>query len=104
MCFTQGLYWTQSYPLLGATLVTISIDELNRKRLLSIASDLQKKTGERVDFDEVISHITQHYESNQKRPDLWDIFTHPLPSVQFEELYREMIRERRRDSKLSTSS
>ena len=61
-------------------LATISIGEVNRKRLLSIASDLQKKTGKRVDFDEVISHLTEACESKQPRQDLWDLFTQPCPA------------------------
>ncbi len=82
-------------------MATISIGEANRKRLLSIASDLQKKTGERVDFDEVISHLAEAYESKQPRQDFWDLFTQPLPSVRFKDFHREMLKERKRDDKQS---
>ena len=82
-------------------MATISIGEVNRKRLLSIASDL-KKTGKRVDFDEVISHVTEACESKQPRQVLWDLFTQPLRGVHFKDLHREMLKERKRDDKQSS--
>lgn len=80
-------------------MATISIDESTRKKLLSIAADLQKEYGERVDFDRVIDYLTESYESRQRRPELWNRFTQPIPGVKFDEAYDELMRERRRDER-----
>ncbi len=80
-------------------MATISIDESTRKKLLSIAADLQKEYGERVDFDRVISYLTESYASKQRRPEVWDLFTQPVPGVKFDEAYKEMMAERERDEK-----
>ncbi len=70
-------------------MVTIWIDESTRKRLLSIAADLQKESSERVDFDRVISYLTETYQSKKPSVELWDRFTQPIPGVKFQALYRE---------------
>ena len=82
-------------------MATISIGEVNRKRLLSIASDL-KKTGKRVDFDEVISHVTEACESKQPRQVLLGPLHAAPAGVRFKDLHREMLKERKRDDKQSS--
>ena len=44
---------------------TIKIDEENYKWLLKIASDIQKKLGKRVSFDEALTEI----KNKQKKKD-----------------------------------
>ncbi|HZY94111.1 MAG TPA: hypothetical protein VFE98_04520 [Candidatus Bathyarchaeia archaeon] len=80
-------------------MATISIDESTRKKLLSIAADLQKEYGERVDFDRVIDYLTESYESKKPRLEYWDQFTKGISGVKFEDAYRELMRERRRDER-----
>ena len=43
---------------------TIKIDEENYKWLLKIASDIQKKLGRRVSFDEALTEIKKKIKKN----------------------------------------
>lgn len=81
-------------------MATISIEESTRKKLLSIAADLQKEKGERVDFDHVISYLTESFHSKRRRPELFERFASGIPGVKFQDAYDELMRERRRDEKL----
>jgi len=78
-------------------MVTIAINDENRRKLLSIAADLQKKTGRRVDFDEVISFLTRTYERNLRRMEMFQLFCRPVVGADFNSLYAELIAERRKD-------
>ncbi len=78
-------------------MVTIAITEENRRKLLSIAADLQKKTGRRVDFDEVISYLTRTYERSIRRSELFELFCKPVEGGDLNTLYAELISERRED-------
>ena len=78
-------------------MTTIAINEKTRKLLLKIAADLQKETGERVSFDTVVSYLIDLYETQQLDLELWKSFTEPIPEVTFEDMYSELIAERRLD-------
>lgn len=45
---------------------TIKIDEKNYKWLLKIASDIQKKLGRRVSFDEALTEIKNKIKKKEK--------------------------------------
>jgi len=78
-------------------LTTIAIKEKTRKLLLKIAADLQREKGERVNFDTVVSYLIDLYETQQLDLELWKSFTEPIPEVTFEDMYSELIAERRLD-------
>jgi hypothetical protein len=78
-------------------MVTIAINDENRKRLLAIAADLQKKSGKKINFDDVISYLAKVYEQDFRRPELFEQFCQPIAGVSFETLYAELIMERKRD-------
>jgi hypothetical protein len=44
-------------PLVSMGNTTISISEDLRKQLLKVAAELQARTGEKVDYDEVVRHL-----------------------------------------------
>ena len=81
-------------------MVTIAVDNETGKKLLEIASDLQKKLGRRVDFNETISYLISLYEKKRKNPELFKLFCKPIEGLRFEGVYQELIEERRRDEKL----
>ena len=78
-------------------MVTISIREETRKKILFIAGDLQKQKGDRVDFDQVINYLADAYKKSERKTDLFELFCKPVPKVKFENLYGNLIRERRMD-------
>jgi len=77
--------------------VTIAIKDENRKKLLLIAADLQKKSSKKVDFDDVISFLTRTYEHNLRRREVFEFFCRPVAGADFGDLYAELIAERRKD-------
>ena len=81
-------------------MVTIAVDNETRRKLLGIASDLQKKLGRRVDFNETISYLISLYEKERKNPELFKLSCKPIEGLRFEGVYQELIEERRRDEKL----
>jgi hypothetical protein len=78
-------------------MVTIAIKDENRKKLLLIAADIQKKSSRKVDFDDVISFLTRSYEHNLRRMEMFELFCKPVPGVDFGNLYVELVAERRKD-------
>jgi hypothetical protein len=82
-------------------MTTISIKEDTRKKLLRIAGDLQKKTQERADFDTVIQFLIDAYNEKQVDFEAWSKFTTPLPGIDFNSLYHDLIMERQLDEKHS---
>ena len=78
-------------------MTTIAIKEKTRKLLLKIAADLQREKGERVNFDTVVSYLINLYETQQVDLETWRSFTEPIPGVTFEDMYSELITERRLD-------
>ncbi len=80
-------------------MVTISISEETRRKILSIAGDLQRLKGERVDLDEVISYLTDAYRKGEKRKDLFELFCRPVSGARFRDLYASLVRERRMDER-----
>ncbi len=79
-------------------MVTIAIDESIRKKLLMIAANLQKKFGRKINYNDVLQYLTQLYEENTKNPEYFKHFCEPIqPDITFNELYGELIKERRRD-------
>lgn len=79
-------------------MATISIKEKTRKELLQIAADLQKIRQERVDFDTVIQYLIALYSRQKFDLDAWRTFTQPIPNTSFEEMYAELLSERRLDN------
>ena len=81
-------------------MVTIAIDETIRKKLLMIAASLQKKLGRKINYNVVLQYLTQIYEENTKNPEYFKRFCEPIQSgIKFDEIYGELIQERRRDEK-----
>ena len=78
-------------------MTTISIKEDTRKKLLRIAGEIQKKTQERADFDTVIRFLIDVYTEKQIDPEAWRKFTDPIPGVDFNSVYQELVLERRLD-------
>jgi 23S rRNA-/tRNA-specific pseudouridylate synthase len=80
-------------------MTTISIKEDTRKGLLRIAGEIQKRTHERVDFDSVIQFLIELYDKNQFDSKAWRQFTKPIPGVDFDIVYKDLIMERKTDDK-----
>lgn len=59
--------------------------------MLKVAAELQMKLGRRVDLNEAIRYLL----TRDKRPDLLEEACRPVPG--FEEAYRELVKERRKD-------
>ncbi len=76
---------------------TVYVKPETKKELIKISGELQMRLGRRVDFDDVIIFLIKYYRSNQKNKKLFELFTSPIPNVSFEECYRELIEERRRE-------
>lgn len=72
--------------------------------MLSIAGELQKLKGERVDFDQVINYLADVFKKNERRMDLFELFCKPVRKTKFENLYGELIRERRMDESVRKRS
>jgi len=79
-------------------MATISVKEETRRRLLRIAADLQKATGQRVDLDATIRHLIELYEHRKVDLEAWHDFTRPIPGLTFDDLYQELLQERRRNN------
>jgi hypothetical protein len=78
-------------------MTTISIKEDTRKKLLQIAGELQKRTQSRADFDSVIRFLIENYMQKQIDQEAWSKFTTPVPGMNFDSVYRDLILERGRD-------
>ena len=70
---------------------TISVTEDVKEALLRVASELQLRLGRRVDLNEAIRYLLLR----DKRPELLEEACRPVPG--FEDAYRELMGERRRD-------
>lgn len=79
-------------------MTTIAIREETRRRLLQVAADLQKERGERCDFDSVIAHLIDAYERQKVDVKAWRQFAKPIPGIDFDALYRDLLQERRLDN------
>ena len=75
------------------------LKEDTKKKLTMVAADLQKKTGERVDFDTAISYLIDRYLEESKDWEKFAEFCEPLEKVTKEELLDELYRGRREDEK-----
>ncbi len=80
-------------------MTTIAVSNATKRRLLEVAADLQRRLGRKVDFDDAISYLISLYEENAKRYELFELFCSSIKEASFEELYRELVEERRRDEK-----
>jgi hypothetical protein len=80
-------------------LTTISIKEDTRKKLLQIAGELQKRTQIRADFDSVIQFLIENYAQKQIDQEAWSKFTAPIPGIDFDTAYHDLILERGLDEK-----
>lgn len=76
---------------------TIYVSPETKKELIKISGELQARWGHRVNFDDVIKFLIKCYRSRQRRKELFELFTSPIPGVSFEECYEELIEERRRE-------
>lgn len=81
-------------------MVTIAISKETRRKLLEIASELQKNSEKKLDFEDVIEYLITLHEHKMKKPELFEAFCRPIEKVSFEEIYGELIKERRRDEEL----
>ncbi len=75
------------------------LKEDTKKKLTMVAADLQKKTGERVDFDTAISYLIDRYLEESKDWEKFAEFCEPLEKVTKEELLDELYKGRREDEK-----
>ncbi len=73
-------------------MTTVAVTKEVKRRLLRVASELQLKLGRKVDLNEAISYLLTR---EKRRPDLLEAASRPVPG--FEEGYRELIQERRKD-------
>lgn len=80
-------------------MVTISISEETRKKILSIAGELQKRKGRRVDFDEVIKYLAYMHEKREQKQELFELFCSPVGRVRFKDVYAMLMKERRMDER-----
>ncbi|MGB9727726.1 MAG: VapB-type antitoxin [Nitrososphaeria archaeon] len=71
---------------------TISVTEDVKEALLKIASELQIRWGRRVDLNEAIRYLISR---SVKRPELLEKACKPIEG--FEEAYKELKEERRKD-------
>jgi len=75
----------------------IYVSSETKRELIKISGELQAMWGRRVDFDDVIRFLIRCYRSRQKNKELFKLFASPIPNVSFDECYRELIEERRRE-------
>ena len=73
-------------------MTTISVTEDVKEALLRVASELQIKLGRRVDLNEAIRYLLTR---GSRKPELLEEACRPLEG--FEEAYKELLEERRRD-------
>ncbi len=83
-------------------MTTIAVSNATKRKLLEVAADLQRRLGRKVDFDDAISYLISLYEENAKRYELFELFCRPVKEASFEELYRELVEERRQDEERET--
>jgi len=76
-------------------MTTISIKNETHKKLLKIAADLQRRLETRIDFDFTISFLTDLYERQKQKIDLFQEFCKEIPNVSFDNAY-EILREGRK--------
>ncbi|MFO8017617.1 MAG: hypothetical protein R6U96_03220 [Promethearchaeia archaeon] len=69
------------------------------RKLPKVAADLQKKTGERVDFDAAVSFLITRYLEQEKNWEKFDEFYKPLEGLSREELLEELKKGRSEDEK-----
>lgn len=68
----------------------IMLNNNTKTRLRKVAADLQKKSGEQVDFDTSISSLISQYREKEKNWDLFDEFCEPVEGLTKEELLDEL--------------
>ena len=73
-------------------MTTVAVTREVKRRLLRVASELQLKLGRKVELNEAISYLLTR---EKRRADLLGAASRSLPG--FEEGYRELIQERRKD-------
>jgi len=73
-----------------------------KTKLVKVAADLQKKTGERVDFDEAISFLIDQYLKQETDWEKFEIFSETIENITTEELMEELREGRKEDEKKSS--
>lgn len=72
-----------------------------KTKLVKVAADLQKKTGERIDFDEAISFLIDQYLNQEEDWEKFDIFSKTIENITSEEFLDELREGRKEDEKKS---
>ena len=78
---------------------TVMFKDETKTKLTKIAADLQKKTGERVDYDKAISFLINKYLEEQKNWKKFDEFCEPIKDLTKDELLEELYKGREEDEK-----
>lgn len=80
---------------------TVMLKDDTKTKLVKVAADLQKKTGERIDFDEAISFLIDQYLNQEEDWEKFDIFSKTIENITSEELLNELRGGRKEDEKKS---
>lgn len=75
-------------------MTTIAVTDDVKEMLLRVASELQLKFGRKVDLNDAIRYLATN---KGRKPELLEIVTKPVHG--FNEAYKELIEERRRDER-----
>jgi len=81
---------------------TVMLKDDTKTKLVKVAADLQKKTGERVDFDEAISFLIDQYLKQETDWEKFEIFSETIENITTEELMEELREGRKEDEKKSS--
>ena len=78
---------------------TVMLKDDTKTKLIKVAADLQKKTGERIDFDEAISFLIDQYLKQEQDWEKFNIFSKTIEHLSSEDLLEELRKGRREDEK-----
>ena len=81
---------------------TVMLKADTKTKLVKVAADLQKKTGERIDFDEAISFLIDQYLKQEQDWKKFEIFSETIENITTEELMEELRKGRKEDEKKSS--
>ena len=81
---------------------TVMLKDDTKTKLVKVAADLQKKTGERIDFDEAISFLIDQYLKQEQDWKKFEIFSETIENITTEELMEELRKGRKEDEKKSS--
>ncbi len=78
---------------------TVMLKKGTKSKLVRIAADLQKKLGQRVDFDTTISFLIDQYLSGNQDWEKFDRFWKSATKGKGKDLLQELTNERANDEK-----